>query len=330
MKNYLYLLLCLLLGSSFTGFAQNKKDAKGLKQGAWVKIDPAKKNKLYEGSFVDDKPNGLFKYYFPSGKIKAITTYSENGTKARAILFDEAGNKISEGCYLNEKKDSIWNYYNPDHTLIAQESYVNTKKHGVWRVYYENGKLYEEQIWQNGVKEGSWKQFFKNGNPKTEANYKAGELDGSMKLFFPDGKLELNGTYVNAMREGNWLNYLPGGDIKTIEHYQSGTLLSTEYINGVFTETYPNDVLKSSITYKEGKKNGAFTEYYNAGQWKRRLKPAVDDFPAEEEEYFEGQQIKQQGNYLNNQLHGKLIHYKTDGKIEKTEEYEKGKLVSSK
>ena len=101
MKNNLYLLLCLLLGSSLTGFAQNKKDAKGLKQGAWVKIDPSKKNKLYEGSFVDDKPNGLFKYYFPSGKIKAITTYSENGTKARAILFDEAGNKISEGCYSN-------------------------------------------------------------------------------------------------------------------------------------------------------------------------------------------------------------------------------------
>lgn len=329
MKKQLFILLFISHALCLTAFAQeNKKDAKGLKQGAWLKKDANTKVKIYEGSFIDDKPNGLFKYYFPNGKIKAITTYSEKGTKARAILFDALGNKIAEGIYNNEKKDSIWNYYNPDHILISQESYLNTKKNGVWKVFYEDGKLYEEITWMNGQKNGPWKQYFKNGNLKTDAFYNQGELDGSMKFFQPNGKPDMTGTYVNAMRQGAWIEYLPSGDVKTREMYDKGVLQNKELVNGVFTDNYNNDVLKSSTTYKDGKKNGPFVEYYNAGQWKRRIKPAQGDFPEEEEEYFDGQKIQRNGNYLNDKLQGKITYFKLDGKVEKLEEYENGILIS--
>ncbi len=329
MKKYVFILfLASQLCGVFSFAQENKKDAKGLKQGAWVKFDANTKAKLYEGSFVNDKPNGLFKYYFPSGKIKAITTYSNEGQKARALLFDEKGNKIAEGIYINEKKDSIWNYYNPEHVLISQESYLNCIKDGLWKIYYEDGKLFEETSWKAGVKNGIWKQYFKSGNPKTDASYKAGELDGVMKLFQPDGKLEMSGTYVNAMREGAWIYYLPSGEIKNRELYSKGTLLNQELMNGVFTDKYDNDILKSSYTYKDGKKNGEFIEYYRAGQWKKRLKPADGEFAEEEEEYFEGQKIQRKGIFVNDKLDGKISTFNLDGKLDKTEEYSNGMLIS--
>lgn len=322
-----FILSCLNLYS----FSQeNKKDANGLKQGAWVKIDKATKAKVYEGSFVNDKPTGLFKYYYPSGKTRALNTYTENGSKASVLMFDEAGNKIAEGIYRNEKKDSVWNYYNPDHALIAQESYTDNKKNGPWKVFYETGALYEEINWKQGLKEGEWKQYFKNNKPKLEGFYANGELDGSLKFYFSNGNPEMTGTYVNAVRDGIWMYYHESGEVKSKEHYNKGNLLNNEYINGVFTENYDNEIVKSSVTYKEGKKQGEFSEYYNAGEWKKRIKPAEGDFPAEEEVYFTGQKIKRKGNYLNNNLEGKITYYKLDGKIEKIEEYNNGILVSKK
>ncbi len=328
-----YLLFLFLAANTFASLAfsqENKKDAKGLKQGAWVKIDANTKAKIYEGSFVDDKPTGLFKYYYPGGKTRALNTYTENGTKASVLLFDEKGNKIAEGIYRNEKKDSCWNYYNPDHVLIAQENYLNSQKNGSWKVFYENGNLFEETNWKEGVKDGKWNQFFKNSIPKTEGFYSNGELDGQLIFYFPDGKTEMTGTYVNARRDGLWVNYNESGEVKSREHYFKGSLVNKELVNGVFTENYDNEILKSSTTYKDGKKNGEFMEYYNAGEWKKRVKPAEGEFPAEEEQYVTGTKLKRKGNYVNDSLHGTITSYKPDGKIEKTEEYKHGNVISKK
>jgi antitoxin component YwqK of YwqJK toxin-antitoxin module len=331
MKNRIFILIVFILSICIESFAQeNKKDANGLKQGAWVKYDATTKAKIYEGSFVDDKPNGLFKYYTPQGKIKAITTYSDKGKKAKALLFDDKGNKIAEGNYLNEKKDSTWNYYNPDHVLIAQENYSNTKKNGAWKVFYENGKLYEEINWKDSIKDGKWQQYFNNGMLKTDANFVQGQLDGSIKLYQEDGKPDMTGTYVNALREGVWLYYLPSGEIKLRENYSKGKLKNKEPLNGVINENYDNEILKSSYTYKNGKKNGEFTEYYNAGEWKLRLKPAEGEFPPEEEQYFTGQKVKRKGNFIDDQLDGKIISYKLDGKVESEKEYKNGTVISKK
>ena len=166
MKILPILISIALLFSPILIFSQeNKLDASGKKQGSWVKLNPKTKKKIYEGQFTNNQPTGLFNYYFENGKLKAQTTYSDNGKKAHSLLFDKQGNKIAEGIYYNQIKDSIWNYYNPENTLISQESYLNGKKNGAWKVFYESGKLFEESNWKNGIKEGAWKQFYKNANP---------------------------------------------------------------------------------------------------------------------------------------------------------------------
>ena len=45
-----------LLANAQFDKTNNVTDAKGLKQGAWVKTDATTNAKIYEGSFVDDNP----------------------------------------------------------------------------------------------------------------------------------------------------------------------------------------------------------------------------------------------------------------------------------
>ena len=59
MRKQLIILLSLLLMSG-NAMTQNLTDAAGKKQGQWVKNYPNGKI-MYEGTFKDDKPVGLFK-----------------------------------------------------------------------------------------------------------------------------------------------------------------------------------------------------------------------------------------------------------------------------
>ena len=61
----------------------NFTDSLGRKQGYWKKY--SKDTLKYEGQFKDDIPVGEFKYYFFDGKVKAHTTYSDNGKVAKTI-----------------------------------------------------------------------------------------------------------------------------------------------------------------------------------------------------------------------------------------------------
>ena len=63
MKKSFYIFI-FLLGFVWILNAQNVTDAKGLKQGYWKKLDDKTNHLVYEGLFKDDKPQGIFKYYY--------------------------------------------------------------------------------------------------------------------------------------------------------------------------------------------------------------------------------------------------------------------------
>ena len=64
---YISIFFILFLGISYAQV--NQLDAKGLKQGLWYKNFPGTKIHMYEGTFKDDKPVGIFKYHYESGRL---------------------------------------------------------------------------------------------------------------------------------------------------------------------------------------------------------------------------------------------------------------------
>ena len=81
-----YLSIALLLLMPVVTIAQNVTDATGKKQGPWVKNYPDGKI-MYEGTFRDDKPVGLFKRYNEKGVLQSELTFSDNKDEAQAVFF---------------------------------------------------------------------------------------------------------------------------------------------------------------------------------------------------------------------------------------------------
>lgn len=74
--------------------APNLTDARGLKQGLWLKTD-ALGRPVYQGTFKDNRPEGEFVYYDSTGKIKARTVFTEKGNRAHSITYYRNGKKAA-------------------------------------------------------------------------------------------------------------------------------------------------------------------------------------------------------------------------------------------
>jgi antitoxin component YwqK of YwqJK toxin-antitoxin module len=206
----------------------NRTDRDGKKQGFWQKTDSAGK-KIYEGQFRDGIPYGEFRYYYPNGKVKAVSVISGNGKNARTVTFFPGGRKMAEGIYREEKRDSTWRFYSEyDGSLLSEENYKEGKKDGISRTYYGGDGIAELTGWKDGMQEGPWEQYYSDGKLKLKGNYREGLRDGPVTTYFTSGKLLMEGQYVAGNADGTWTYYDETGIPEKREHYQSGSLIRTE------------------------------------------------------------------------------------------------------
>ena len=317
----------LLSATAFAqGSAENKTDAKGLKQGHWIKKDAAGKI-IYEGQFKDDKPYGEFKYYYNTGELKVTSNFSDAGKTTRSKMYYTNGKKKAEGKYVDEQKDSVWKFYSDAELLLKEENYSKGKKNGTFKAYNEDGSLAKEENWKMDVKEGSCKEWYEKDHLKSETNYVNGIMEGKTTYYYPSGIISATGNYKKGIKDGAWKYTQGDGKSGSQDLYVNGVIKKSQRDNGEFEEYYPkSNILKATYTYANSKKNGAFKEYYEAGEWKIEVVPAHDEFPEEQRQYFEGEKIQRSGNYKDNNLDGKIVYFKLDGTIEKTEMYVNGVL----
>ena len=203
MKRYLIILLIF----PFFCFCQtNTIDKKGLKQGAWAKYYTDNKTPIYTGQFLDNKPIGEFRYFFPSGKVKAIIQHQAKNNLSYARLYFENEQLMAEGRYKEMKKDSLWINYNSQGFIISREIYALDKLNGLRVTYYLEGQGEDEE------------------KMLTIENYKDSLLDGSFESFFMKGNIEKQGNYIKGNKEGTWLIYNPDGQRASKANYKNDVL----------------------------------------------------------------------------------------------------------
>jgi antitoxin component YwqK of YwqJK toxin-antitoxin module len=135
MRKQLIILLSILLMSG-NAMTQNLTDAAGKKQGPWVKNYPNGKI-MYEGTFRDDKPVGLFKRYTEEGVLLSELTYAPGKDEATAVFYYGDGIKAAEGKYVARKKEGLWRFWSATQPpyLISEEYYHNDTRHGLSVIY---------------------------------------------------------------------------------------------------------------------------------------------------------------------------------------------------
>ncbi|MCU0377967.1 MAG: toxin-antitoxin system YwqK family antitoxin [Bacteroidales bacterium] len=220
--------LCIVLPLLST--AQNVTDTEGRKQGPWVKHHPNGKV-MYEGTFIDDKPTGIFKRYDTDGNIVSELTYIGNTEEVRAMFFYPDGRKAGEGTYLNKKKEGQWKFYpstEPQY-MISEEYYHDDIKHGLARKFHPDGTLAESIAWDHGKKTGGWLQYYPDGKVCLRAEFMDGKLNGPFSFYYPNGKLQFEGRYKDDFRDGDWMVFNEDGSLKQVMVYRQGRLSDPEY-----------------------------------------------------------------------------------------------------
>lgn len=324
--NLLILALLLPLVVSAQRDSINKIDKNGLKQGRWIKTNEIGQ-KIYEGTFKNDKPLGTFTYFYPNGKTKSITHFYAQANQAYTYFYNSTGGKISEGKVVGEAKDSTWTLYRTGDSIQAIENYTKGKKNGVFKRFHSNGQLYEELTFKNDLQEGVRKKYFLNGAMESQVNYTAGAENGKATFYFTDGQKSAEGNYKNGFRDGTWYYYNSAGVWEWQIKFVKGAPVEKKRINGVLEDFYPSELPNLSYTFKNGLKDGPFTEYYDLGEVKREKIAGKDGYPDEEHITFVNQKIQMKGNYFKDKLNGEITYYKKDGTVEKVENYKNGTLV---
>jgi antitoxin component YwqK of YwqJK toxin-antitoxin module len=205
----------------------NRKDASGRRQGYWTKVDSSGRT-IYTGHFNDNVPAGTFTYYYPGGKVKAVSVFSQDGKTTRTTTYFLSGKKNAEGTFINEKREGLWRFFSEyDETLVSEEQYRAGKRDGVARTFFHGKGVAELITWKNDVREGLWEQYFDDGIVKLRCAYKNDLKEGAITVFYPTGQKLNTGQYLKGLPEGTWITYGLDGKIEATDIYAQGVLVKT-------------------------------------------------------------------------------------------------------
>lgn len=174
----------------------NYVDEQNLRQGFWIILNKIKKlpgykedAKVEEGNYKDSKKVGLWKQFYPSGRIKNEITYANNRPSGYARIYYENGNIMEEGMWENNRWVGTYKQYYESGNLYYDWKYNKEgKREGEQKYYYENGKLMIEGNWQDGKENGVIKEYYENGALKAERVFNDGTIDvAASKEYEPNG-----------------------------------------------------------------------------------------------------------------------------------------------
>lgn len=277
----------------------------GLKNGLrerWV--DSAR---IAEEPFVNDRQNGLSRYFYPNGTLKRQVPYLEGRQEGRGFHFgeDSVANAIltfRSGVLTNEQeinrrnrlglKQGVWIEFYPTMVVRVEGTYKDDLKHGFWKYYRRNGNLIRVERWIMGVLQVD-DQSTANVEIRREIHANTGELASL-------------GTYQNGIKEGVHQTYDENGNPLGAELYSGGILLA----KGQYDE--------------RGRKQGPWEYYYEDGTLKAKGS-YIDDLRNETwKYYFQDSTLEQVGRYILNEPDGTWRWYFNDGEIRKEQQFVDG------
>jgi hypothetical protein len=180
----------------------NQTDSRGLKQGYWIITGEMKPDKglcsicIYEeGTYVDDRKNGIWKKYYRDGQtLRLQGTYVNNRPNGPYIKYYESG-------------------------CIREEGTFEYKKNRSYKLYSEDCRLEQERWFDKDGKEISSVQYLSNGCKALETKKRQ---DGSYKVdIYRYSKVDCN--VIDSTYEGPYVTQCFGNiqmDIKEIVYLE--------------------------------------------------------------------------------------------------------------
>jgi antitoxin component YwqK of YwqJK toxin-antitoxin module len=304
----------------------NRIDAMGLKQGPWKEFH-ANGKVMWEGNFVDDRRQGLFKEYDTQGSLKELVKYD-------AGVVDT---KAQQAMMLDIKKT-----YHPNGKVASMGSYSKSgAREGLFREFDTDGNSTSASIYRGdqlvshgpvnemGGLEGEWTEYYVTGEKRAQGSYKEGKKDGEWTFFHRDASVEQKGKYLNGLPQGTWHWFYANGrehredlyrkgreDGASVEYDEEGeVIVQGDYIDGLKDGEWYYKVgdHKEVGAYKDGMKDGPWLHTYDNGKKNFTGSFVNGDRHGKHKWYYFNGQLKLEGRFSMGVEQGDFVHYNEQG-----------------
>ena len=223
--------------------------------------------------------------------VSLITFAQEINPNGKNIFYYENGKISSEGNFKNGKPEGLWKTYFETGELKSIGNRKNSLLDSVWNFYNKEGVLLKSINYKNDLFEGVTKNYNTEGFLVKTENFIAGKKEGFTYTFFENGNIKSKTNYINNKKEGLAFEYNLEGAPVRISRYENDFIRTTDVINQVD---------------KNGLKQGKYMEFYEG----------LD-------------QVKWEGEYLNDLKNGYFREYSTKGILLSTTKYSLGEVVEN-
>ncbi|HEX2934880.1 MAG TPA: hypothetical protein VHO72_05965 [Bacteroidales bacterium] len=254
---------------------------------------------------IDNKQDGVWRTYYPSGKLKTEEVYSVGLLEGYVKEFDESGTVVNsqlyqEGKLIDKAKtdsvdfDEVVTKY-PNGKIKTSAFYKDSLMIGIYREYDTDGNVVLSRVYDNqgrlqgqgilkddGSREGLWNYFYPDGSVKSTGEFKNNRQNGEWKFFFKEGSNEQTGNFSNGLLTGKWIWFYNNNKTLKIEHFtksksdgdyyefsvQGDTLVTGHYTDGLKSGLWKTKVgdITEIGTYVDDLKEGIWKSYYSNGK----------------------------------------------------------------
>lgn len=296
--------------------------------------------------YNDSLKIGVWKEYYPNGKIRSEKTYQLGVLHGLVKEYDLSGELITANRFENGvlKDTSVtleneilivedfYNIRNEEGELIKKSSggFVDNIPIGVHRTYDSLGRVNSSRMYdklgniiaqgivnEEGDKLGEWKYFYSSGSIKSKGTYKDNRRIGPWKYYYSNGKLEQKGLFKKGVPNGEWNFYFESGAIKREEIFRLGQE------EGECVEYDFDGNIIARGEYIEGLKEGGwFYDFYfhtQKGSFKNDLREGVWNY------YYNNESVYFNGKFIQDNPDGKHVYYYKNGKIKNVKYFSFGR-----
>ncbi len=318
------------------GFVQreekmNRRDVDSLKQGAWKQFYPTGVVKN-EVTYSDDKMNGYYKEYSPSGSLMNTTKYVNGVVQKNApelakldvrTEYYQGGIVKFTGTYKDGVAEGIHRTFSPEGKVISAKVYADGvltgegildtigRQQGPWKEYHPNGQIKAQGEYLNSKKIGDWIFYYSNGKIEQRGKYdKKGKAQGPWKWYYESGNLWREEIYRNNLQDGVMTDY----EDKVVD--SAKVITKGELVDGQKEGPWMLELpdYKEEGNYKGDHLDGEWKHYYTSTGKLRFVGKFVDGVPdGEHKFYYPNGKIKQEGKYAGGSKEGEWRFYDETG-----------------
>lgn len=327
------LLLCITL------HAQDKK--------RWTVTFHANETIASEGYLINKKKSGKWKYYDPGGKLTHYITYKNDLRNGWEMYYLPDMDTLRLVYNRNDVPDSTYKEWDADGRLITSGFYKNGKRDSTWYYWKAIPSTGQNWVWavptftvslnpSGGKKSKPAPKYVDPGRMVKTASYKNDELDGPYAEYDVTTAQQLiSGTYKAGKKNGAFIEASKDRKTYTENTYRNDTLVKVAELwdatgrqrkkeyevrdgvkNGLYREWYDySTVEKLTGSYRNGLREGLFTEFNTAGKKKLSYTYVAGVLQGERCDYDANGKIETRG-YLKNSVYDSTFteYYETGEK----------------